>query len=298
MGMGVYMIKSMTGYGRVETICQGKSIVVEAKSVNHRFLEVFLRTPSSLSPLEMEYKKKITQRFKRGRIEVFIKFEGEGADVSKVNLNMEIARDYFDILSRLKQEFNLQTPISLKTLAGFRDIFTPPSETQLGPEFLNQVEKTFLEALEMLGNMRQEEGLAMFNDMEMRLKAITEILENIKLRAPQVVCEYQNRLSERIKELTDGFALDDARLAQEVAIMAERTDITEEIVRMYSHIGQFEMLLQSDGTEGKKIDFLLQEMNREINTIGSKASDVEITRQVIEVKSELSKLREQAQNIE
>jgi uncharacterized protein (TIGR00255 family) len=298
MGMGVYMIKSMTGYGRVETICQGKSIVVEAKSVNHRFLEVFLRTPSSLSPLEMEYKKKITQWFKRGRIEVFIKFEGEGADVSKVNLNMEIARDYFDVLSRLKQEFNLQTHISLKTLAGFRDIFTPPSETQLGPEFLNQVEKTFLESLEMLGNMRQEEGLAMFNDMQMRLKAITGILENIKLRAPQVVCEYQKRLSERIKELTDGFALDDARLAQEVAIMAERTDITEEIVRMHSHIGQFEMLLQSDGTEGKKIDFLLQEMNREINTIGSKASDVEITRQVIEVKSELSKLREQAQNIE
>jgi|SRR5208283_2208409 len=296
--MGVYMIKSMTGYGRVETICQGKSIVVEAKSVNHRFLEVFLRTPSSLSPLEMEYKKKITERFKRGRIEAFIKFEGEGADVSKVNLNMEIARDYFDVLSRLKQEFNLQTPISLKTLASFRDIFTPPSETQLGPEFLNQVEKTFLESLEMLGNMRQEEGLAMFKDMQVRLEAITGILENIKLRAPQVVCEYQKRLSERIKELTDGFAMDDARLAQEVAIMAERTDITEEIVRMHSHIGQFEMLLQSDGTEGKKIDFLLQEMNREINTIGSKASDVEITRQVIEVKSELSKLREQAQNIE
>jgi len=292
------MIKSMTGYGRVETICQGKSIVVEAKSVNHRFLEVFLRTPSSLSPLEMEYKKKITERFKRGRIEAFIKFEGEGADVSKVNLNMEIARDYFDVLSRLKQEFNLQTPISLKTLASFRDIFTPPSETQLGPEFLNQVEKTFLESLEMLGNMRQEEGLAMFKDMQVRLEAITGILENIKLRAPQVVCEYQKRLSERIKELTDGFAMDDARLAQEVAIMAERTDITEEIVRMHSHIGQFEMLLQSDGTEGKKIDFLLQEMNREINTIGSKASDVEITRQVIEVKSELSKLREQAQNIE
>jgi uncharacterized protein (TIGR00255 family) len=292
------MIKSMTGYGRVETICQGKSIVVEAKSVNHRFLEVFLRTPSSLSPLEMEYKKKITERFKRGRIEVFIKFEGEGADVSKVNLNLEIARDYFDVLSRLKQEFNLQAPISLKTLTSFRDIFTPPSETQLGPEFLNQVEKTFLESLAMLGNMRQEEGLAMFKDMQMRLKAITGILENIKLRAPQVVCEYQKRLSERIKELTDGFALEDARLAQEVAIMAERTDITEEIVRMHSHIGQFEMLLQSDGTEGKKIDFLLQEMNREINTIGSKASDVEITRQVIEVKSELSKLREQAQNIE
>jgi uncharacterized protein (TIGR00255 family) len=150
----------------------------------------------------------------------------------------------------------------------------------------------------MLINMRQEEGIAMFQDMDMRLKAITGVLETIKLRAPQVVIEYQKRLAERIKELTAGYALDDARLTQEVAIMAERSDITEEILRMHSHIGQFEELLQSEGTEGRKIDFLLQEMNREINTIGSKSSDVEITRQVIEVKSELGKLREQAQNIE
>ena len=292
------MIKSMTGYGRVETVQEGRNIIAEAKSVNHRFLEIFLRTPSALFPLEAEFKKKISERFKRGRIEVSIRLEGEGADVSKVNLNLEIARDYFNVLNRLKAEFNLEAPISLKTLAGFRDIFTPSLEVQLSPDFLNQVEKTFLESLAMLSNMRQDEGLAMFQDMDMRLKAITEILETIKLRAPQVVIEYQKRLAERIKELTAGYALEDARLNQEVAIMAERSDITEEIVRMHSHIGQFEELLQSEGTEGRKIDFLLQEMNREINTIGSKSSDVEITRQVIEVKSELGKLREQAQNIE
>ncbi|MDD5343906.1 MAG: YicC family protein [Smithella sp.] len=292
------MIKSMTGYGRVETVQEGRNIIAEAKSVNHRFLEIFLRTPSALFPLETEFKKKISERFKRGRIEVSIRLEGEGADVSKVNLNLEIARDYFNVLNRLKAEFNLEAPISLKTLAGFRDIFTPSLEVQLSPDFLNQVEKTFLESLAMLSNMRQDEGLAMFQDMDMRLKAITEILETIKLRAPQVVIEYQKRLAERIKELTAGYALEDARLNQEVAIMAERSDITEEIVRMHSHIGQFEELLQSEGTEGRKIDFLLQEMNREINTIGSKSSDVEITRQVIEVKSELGKMREQAQNIE
>jgi uncharacterized protein (TIGR00255 family) len=292
------MIKSMTGYGRVETVQEGRNIIVEAKSVNHRFLEIFLRTPSALFPLEAEFKKKISERFKRGRIEVSIRLEGEGADVSKVNLNLEIARDYFNVLNRLKAEFDLESPISLKTLAGFRDIFTPPSEMQLSPDFLNQVEKTFLESLAMLRDMRQDEGLAIFQDMDMRLKAITGIMEAVKLRAPQVVIEYQKRLAERIKELTAGYALDDARLTQEVAIMAERSDITEEIVRMHSHIGQFEELLQSGGTEGRKIDFLLQEMNREINTIGSKSSDVEITRQVIEVKSELGKLREQAQNIE
>lgn len=288
----------MTGYGRTETVLEGRNIIVEAKSVNHRFLEIFLRTPSALFPLEAEFKKKISERLKRGRIEVSIRLEGEGVDVSKVNLNLEIARNYFDVLNRLKTEFDLQSPINLKTLAGFRDIFTPPSEVQLSPDFLNQVEKTFLESLAMLINMRQEEGLAMFQDMDMRLKAIMGSLKTIKSRAPQVVTEYQKRLAERIKELTAGYALDDARLAQEVAVMAERSDVTEEIVRMHSHIDQFEMLLHSEGTEGRKIDFLLQEMNREINTIGSKVSDVEITRQVIEVKSELGKLREQTQNIE
>ncbi len=292
------MIKSMTGYGRAETVCQNKNIIVEAKSVNHRFLEIVLRTPSALFPLELEYKKKISDKFKRGRIEVFIKLEGGDADVSKVNLNMEVARDYINVLNRLNEEFNLQSPVTIQTLAGFRDIFSPPTEAQIDTDFLNQVEKTFLEALNILAGMRQDEGLVMFQDMQMRLREISEILKSIKSRAPLVVAEYQKRLSERVKELTEGYTLDDTRLAQEVAIMADRTDITEEIVRMNSHIGQFEALLQSEGTEGRKIDFLLQEMNREINTIGSKVSDVTITRHVIEVKSELGKLREQAQNIE
>jgi uncharacterized protein (TIGR00255 family) len=292
------MIKSMTGYGRVVALLDGRNIAVEAKSVNHRFLEISLRTPSALFPLEMEYKKKIGERFKRGRIDVSIRLEGEGADTSKVNLNLEIAHNYFDVLSRLQAEFHLQEPITLKSLTVFRDIFTPPSETELSPDFLSQVEKTLQEALSMLVNMRQDEGMALYSDMQMRLKVITEIMETIRLRAPQVVLEYQKRLADRIKELTAGYVLDDARLAQEVAIMADRCDITEELVRMQSHINQFEALLQSEDAEGKKIDFLLQEMNREINTIGSKSNNAEIARQVIEAKSELGKLREQAQNIE
>jgi uncharacterized protein (TIGR00255 family) len=155
------MIKSMTGYGRVVALLDGRNIVVEAKSVNHRFLEISLRTPSALFPLEMEYKKKIGERFKRGRIDVSIRLEGEGADISKVNLNLEIAHNYFDVLNRLKDEFHFQEPITLKSLTVFRDIFTPPSETQLSPDFLNEVEKTLQEALSMLGNMRQDEGLAL-----------------------------------------------------------------------------------------------------------------------------------------
>jgi uncharacterized protein (TIGR00255 family) len=292
------MIKSMTGYGRAETKEQGRNIVAEAKSVNHRFLEISLRMPQALFPLEMEFKKKIGEKIKRGRIEIFIRLEAENTNAGEAILNLDIARNYFAALQRLKDEFGLTDEIGLKTLAGFRDIFSQPAETEISSDVLNRVAAALEEALAMLVKMRREEGTAIYRDMEQRLDAIRGILETINARAPQVVAEYQKRLAERIKELTAGYDLDDSRLAQEVALLAEKSDITEEIMRMHSHIGQFVALLQSDEAEGKKIDFLLQEMNREINTIGSKSNDAEIARQVIDAKSELSKLREQAQNIE
>jgi len=292
------MIKSMTGYGRSETVCEGQKITVEMKSVNHRFLELSMRLPSVLFQLETELKKKISEKCKRGRIEINVRIEGENADNSKINYNTDTARGYFDILSKIKEEFNLSDEISLRTLTSFRDIFTTPAETQLSPELINAVNSGLLEAVTMMIKMRQDEGAVLYQDMQERLGVIKEIVATIKARAPQVVVEYQKRLADRIKELAAGYTLDDARLAQEVAIMAERSDITEEIVRLQSHIGQFEVLLQSDEAEGKKIDFLLQEMNREINTIGSKSNDLEIARQVIEAKSEMNKVREQAQNIE
>ncbi|HPV49786.1 MAG TPA: YicC family protein [Smithellaceae bacterium] len=292
------MIKSMTGYGRVETMYGGRNVVVEAKSVNHRFLEISLKMPSVLFPLEPEYKKKIAERFKRGRIDVSIRLEGEDAELSGINLNIDTARGYFNALMRLKEEFGIQEPVTIRDMISFRDIFAPSADKELDAPFLGQVEKTLQEALSILVGMRQDEGISLFSDMQMRLQGIREMVETMRVRSPQVVMDYQKRLSVRIKDLAAGFELDDARLAQEVAIMAERCDITEELVRMGSHISQFEGLLKSDEAEGRKIDFLLQEMNREINTIGSKCNDLEIARQVIEAKSELGKLREQAQNIE
>ncbi len=292
------MIKSMTGYGRVETAEQGRNIVVEVKSVNHRFLEISLRVPQLLSLQELELRKKISEKIKRGRIEVFIRLEAGAVNSPETILNMEVARIYFAALQRLKNEFGLQEEIGLKTLASFRDIFSQPAETEISPDVLRQTIVSLGQALDMLVKMRTEEGAAIYHDMEQRLDAIRGILAAINARAPQTVVEYQRRLTERIKELASGCALDDSRLVQEAAILAEKSDITEEIVRMYSHIGQFVSLLQSTEAEGKKIDFLLQEMNREVNTMGSKSSDAEIARLVIEAKSELSKLREQAQNIE
>jgi len=288
----------MTGYGRSETVCEGQKITVEMKSVNHRFLELSMRLPSVFFQLETELKKKVSEKCKRGRIEINVRIEGESADNSKINYNLDTARGYFDILSKIKEEFNLSDEISLRTLTSFRDIFNTPAETQLSPELISAVNDGLLEAITMMIKMRQDEGAVLYQDMQVRLGLIKEMVAAIKARAPQVVVEYQKRLADRVKELTAGYTLDEARLAQEVAIMAERSDITEEIVRLQSHIGQFEVLLQSDEAEGKKIDFLLQEMNREINTIGSKSNDLEIARQVIEAKSEMNKLREQAQNIE
>jgi len=292
------MIKSMTGFGRAETILQGIKISVEMKSVNHRFLELSMRLPSVLFHLETELKKKIMEKCKRGRIEVNIKLESENADNMKVNFNMEAARGYFDALNRLKTEFGLLEDISLKTLASFRDIFVVSTEVHLSAELLEAVDNTLREALAMMVKMRQDEGAVLYQDMQERLGMVKKIVAVIKSRAPQVVVEYQKRLTDRIRELAAGYSLDDARLAQEVAIMAERSDITEEIVRLQSHVKQFDELLLSDDAEGKKIDFLLQEMNREINTIGAKSNDLEIAHWVIEAKSEMSKLREQTQNIE
>jgi len=292
------MIKSMTGYGRAEISIQGRNIVVEIKSVNHRFLEISLRLPQSLFPLELEYKKKIGEKIKRGKVEAFIRLEMERACTPDAALNLAAARNYFTALQSLKKEFGFADEVELKTLAGFRDIFVQPSEIEVSADISSSIILAIDKALETLLKMRQEEGVAIYQDMEKRLESLKMIVEKIFSRTPQVLNEYSKRLAERIKELTDGFNLDDARLAQEVALLADKTDITEEVVRMRSHIGQFVSLMQSTEAEGKKIDFLLQEMNREINTMGSKSNDAEIARQVIEAKSELSKLREQAQNIE
>jgi len=291
------MIKSMTGYGRAENMWDGKMIVVESRSVNHRFLELFLRLPSVLSPLEMEYKKKISEWVKRGRVEVMIKLDG-AENNHRINLNLDMAREYYNALNCLKDEFQLESSDILRILAGFRDIFTSPTETPLNAESLRLVEDTLMQSILLMVKMRQDEGCVLYEDMIMRLNNIAEIMQRIKERAPHVIEEYRGRLADRIRELLVDYSLDESRLAQEVAMMAEKTDITEEVVRMQSHINQFEELMHHESSEGKRIDFLLQEMNREINTIGSKVGDIEITRQVIEVKSELGKLREQVQNIE
>jgi uncharacterized protein (TIGR00255 family) len=291
----------MTGYGRAEAVLGGRKYVVEIKSLNHRYLELSLRIPANLLPLEMEIKKKINEHLIRGKIDITIRRETysgiEGSRLLEVNL--PLVKNYYDLLIQLKDLFNLKEDITLDMMAGLKDVFIPLETLEDEITVLWEgLAGVLSNAIAALIDMRQKEGEVLGQDLKARLYLINEHLDEINARAPQIVLEYQKRLVARIRELMDGMVIDESRLSQEVAIMAEKSDITEEIVRFRSHIKQFFEMLKSPEAMGRKVDFLIQEMNREVNTIGSKSNDAEISCHVIEIKSELAKLREQVQNLE
>jgi uncharacterized protein (TIGR00255 family) len=290
----------MTGYGRTESVVNMRKYTMEIKSLNHRYLEIALRLPAFLAPLELDIKKRISGRFTRGRIEANIRMDSEYGSVGegRYELNLPLIRNYYELLVQLREDLKLEGDITLSMIAAFRDAYVLKES---GPDVFviwGELEGVIERAMDALMEMRKKEGENICRDLMLRIDLITKSLDLIALRAPQVVLEYQKRLGERVKELSGGVALDDLRLIQEVAIMADRSDITEEIVRFKSHILQFGDLLESDDAAGRNIDFLIQEMNREINTIGSKSSDAEISKKVIEIKAELARIREQVQNIE
>jgi uncharacterized protein (TIGR00255 family) len=295
------MIRSMTGYGRAESILEGKKLVVEIRSLNHRNIEIFTRLPSILFPLEAEIKKKISEKLFRGRVEVNVQLNSSGSnleDEGKYELNLSLIRNYHSLLTELKKELGLKGEIPLNMITGLKGAIVP-SEIEMDMEAVwEELEKTLSHAIEALIEMRGKEGGVIYRDFLLRLDTVKKSIGSVKLRTPLVLLEYKKRLSDRVKELTDGIEIDEPRLCQEVAIMAEKTDITEEVVRFESHICQFYEVLEGSGAVGRKIDFLLQEMNREVNTIGSKSPDAEISYNVIEIKNEISRLREQAMNIE
>jgi uncharacterized protein (TIGR00255 family) len=291
----------MTGYGRAEAVLGGRKYVVEIKSLNHRYLELSLRIPANLLPLEMEIKKKINEQLIRGKIDITIRRETysgiEGSRLLEVNL--PLVKNYYDLLIQLKDLFNLKEDITLDMMAGLKDVFIPLETLEDEITVLWEgLAGVLSNAIAALIDMRQKEGEVLGQDLKARLYLINEHLDEIDARAPQIVLEYQKRLVARIRELMDGMVIDESRLSQEVAIMAEKSDITEEIVRFRSHIKQFFEMLKSPEAMGRKVDFLIQEMNREVNTIGSKSNDAEVSCHVIEIKSELAKLREQVQNLE
>ena len=292
------MIESMTGYGRSEGSYRDLAIVAELRSTNHKFCDITVRLPKLLLPLETVLKKQLQQRFTRGRLELAVSINGANEQPKQLDVDLELARQYSRILKDLKTKLELPGQVDLALLMGFRDIITTAELAETTDALAAQVQALLKEAMDRLEVMRRKEGRALVRDLRHRLRVIEQGLRRIQTRIPAMVQGYQTRLHDRIKRLTQGVKLDPGRLAQEVALFAERSDVSEELTRLKSHLNQFKTMIQGKEAVGRSLDFLIQEMNREINTVGSKSSDASIAMEVVGIKSELEKMREQVQNIE
>jgi len=290
----------MTGYARTESALKGKKLVVEMKSLNHKNLESNVRMPFFLAPLEVDIKKRVGERISRGKVEISIRIGSDsGTDsIDTLEANLPLIDSYYSLMADLKKRFGLRDEITLDTLVALKgSIYV--SEAEIDPEeSWDIISRALNDAIDSLICMKEVEGRQIYEDFIERIDTVGAHIKDLESRVPEVADDYKDRLSERIRELTDGIECDESRLLQEVAIMAEKSDITEEIVRLKSHITQFGEMLNSDAAIGRKMDFLFQEMHREINTIGSKSNDLAISSHVIEIKTELAKMREQVQNIE
>lgn len=292
------MIKSMTGYGRGQQIIDGREITVEIKSVNHRYFEFSARVPRAYGYLEEKLKSFIQNRVSRGKVDVGITiFNIEGKD-AQIEVNQSIAIGYVEALRKANVTIGLNDDLSLSQLIRLPDIFNVVKTTDDEEVIWNLVKTVTDEALNNFVSMRETEGQKMKDDINSRLAYISELVGKVEERSPMVTEAYRERLYNKISELLNDKKIDEQRILTEAAIFSEKTAVDEETVRLKSHIQQFTTLLDSTEAVGRKLDFLIQEFNRESNTIGSKAQDVEITRIVVELKSEIEKIREQIQNIE
>ncbi len=293
------MIKSMTAFGRAEKTAEGTSYTVEMRCVNRRYCEISVRMPHQLAALEERIKKQVAARVLRGRVDVVVKVKDGAEKNPEIEVNLPLAKAYYRALSKLNETLETGEKVGLQTLLSLEGIITAvEAEVDLEKTW-SALSSCIDEALKGVDAMRISEGHALYHDFEKRLQSIGDSLSRIKELAPSVLSEYHSRLKERVTVLTDGnVELDPARLAQEAAFLADKSDITEEIVRAESHLKQFRTIMESEGAVGRALDFLLQELNREVNTIGSKAGDAELSHMVVGLKSELEKIREQVQNVE
>jgi len=293
------MLKSMTGYGKGEASALRGSFAVEIRSVNHRYNEVSVRLPRGFISLENEVKRLVSSVLKRGKVDVTVQWEEISAsDTIIPHIDIAAARGYREAFSRLADELQLAREIPLALIINqkgvMKETVDPIDETELKPLLISAV----LSAVTAIDAMRIREGEALATDLVARRQQVAEWAERIGGRVPDVVAEYRLKLKTRLSLLLDGAEIDETRLAQEIAMMADRSDITEELVRLSSHFGQFDEALLLLEPVGRKLDFLMQEMNREVNTIGSKSNDAEIATLIIQIKTEMERMREQVQNVE
>ena len=292
------MVKSMTGYGRAVETVNGREFTVELRSVNNRYLDCTVKLPRSLSFAEETVKQAVKNTISRGKVDVFISARSEGAADVKVSLNAAMVEGYLAAMKQMVAQYSVQDDISVSLISRMPEVFTVEKpevdEEQLLADLMGVVHK----ALENYDAMRTAEGKALENDLRSRGNTILELVSQVEAGNGKTVSDYRARLEAKIKEVLANTAIDESRILTEAAIFADKVAVDEETVRLRSHLKQMNAMLTTGGAVGRKLDFLLQEMNREANTIGSKCTDVALARIVVDIKAELEKIREQTQNIE
>ena len=292
------LIKSMTGYGRAVQTVNGREFTVELRSVNNRYLDCTVKLPRSVSFAEEAVKQAVKASVSRGKVDVLISIKSAGTSDTRVTLNKEVVSGYLAAMGQMVSEFGIRDDISVSTLSRLPEVFTVEKpevdEDQLKADLMSVVAL----ALEGYDTMRRTEGKALDADLRSRGQTILGLVEQVEAGNGQTVADYRTRLENKLKEVLANTSIDESRILTEAAIFADKVAVDEETVRLRSHLEQMNAMLSGGGAVGRKLDFLLQEMNREANTIGSKCSDVRLARIVVDIKAELEKIREQTQNIE
>ena len=292
------MIKSMTGYGRAQGSFSGGDITVEVKSVNNRYLDCGVKLPRGYAYLEESIKALVQKSISRGKVDVFVTINAAGADNVTVSVNTPVAEGYLAAMRQLVEQYGVADDISASVFSRFSDVFLVEKQEQDENEVKSAIGGVVSEALSAFDTMRTREGQALKADLLQKAGGILTLVSMVEERSPITVKAYRERLTAKMQEVLEDRQIDEARIIQEAAIYADKVAVDEETVRLRSHVDQLQTMLREGGVIGRKLDFLMQEMNREANTIGSKGNDVEQARNVVNIKSELEKIREQIQNIE
>ena len=292
------MVKSMTGYGRAVETVNGREFTVELRSVNNRYLDCTVKLPRTLSFAEDAVKQAVKGAISRGKVDVFISMRSEGTQDVKITLNTAMVEGYLGAMRQMSADYGVRDDISVSLLSRMPDVFTVEKPDVDEEQLLSDLMSVVNKALASYDAMRTTEGKALENDLRSRGQTILELVAKVEAGSGQPVIDYRTRLENKLNEVRANTAIDESRILTEAAIFADKIAVDEETVRLRSHLDQMNNMLTTGGAIGRKLDFLLQEMNRESNTIGSKCSDVNLARIVVEIKAELEKIREQTQNIE
>ncbi len=293
------MIKSMTSFGRAQSEEGKKSCFsIEMKSVNHRYLDINIRMPRTMLALEEKIRNIISKRLNRGKVDVFINYKAYGNSVGKASLNMKLAEEYYKCLKQIQSELNVIDDISTTKIAKFPDVITLEELDDNLENIFSEISPLIESALDLMNDMRCKEGEKLKIDILSKIEIIENYVEEIEKVADNIPKNYKKKLEERLEELLSGVDIDESRIALEVAILSDKAAVDEEITRLRSHLSQMKSTLDLDEPIGRKLDFIIQEMNREANTVASKSTDINMTNKVIEIKNTIEKIREQVQNIE